>query len=107
MKIRFVVIPPDEQKSVEAHVTELRNAVDNGNMDAMDLATDALLNITSGMQRYEITEDEWHSFLSKIREANPAYKSDYLLPGEVCVNYFPDIEPDWMVLQFPIDEEEA
>ncbi len=101
MKIRFVVIPPDEQKSVEAHVTALRNAVDNGNMDAMDLATDALLKITSGMQRYEVTEHEWRTFLSKIREEDPECKSDYLLPGKVCVDYFPDIEPDWMVLQFP------
>ncbi len=107
MKIRLAVIPPDDLASVRAEVDILRGAVDSGDMDGMDAATEKLLPLTNGFYSMDLSEEEWQKILTGIRIRNPEFQSDYLLPGKVVFSIFPDLTSDTMVLQLPFDEKEG
>jgi len=106
MRIRLTEIPLDDLARVRPLADALRDAVNAGDMDAMDAATEKLVAVTAARRSIDLSEEEWRRFLTGIRVKNPAFQSDYLLPGEVCSPLFPNVTPETMVLQFPIDEKE-
>jgi hypothetical protein len=105
MKIRFIIVRPDILARVRAEVELLQSAVNAGDMDGVDTATAKLLEWTSDCQSVNLSEEKWRAFLNGIRSSNPAFQSNYLLPGDICVEILPTVTPNDFVLELPIDEE--
>ena len=107
MRIRLAIIPLDNLAVVMRLITDLRNAVNSGDMDGVDTATEGLIAATANSRFVDITEEEWCRFLSEVRANNEAFQSDYLVPAQACLRFFPDARADEMVLQFPFAEREG
>lgn len=107
MRIRLAVIPSDDLAGVMRLVGDLRCAVNIGDMDDMDVATEKLMAVTAQTRSVDITEEEWHRFLIEVRAKNAAFQSDYVVPGHLCSQFFPDATEDTMVLQLPFIEQEG
>ena len=105
MKIRLAVVNPEMLVQVRAEVEMLRSAVDTGDMDSVDVTTAKLLALTAGCRSVDLSEEEWRVFLKEVRSGNPAFQSNYLLPGEVCAAIFPTVAGSDFVLELPIDGE--
>ena len=103
MKIRFAIVSSDLLVQVRAEIDILLRAVNAGDMDGVDVATERLLELTVDCRSIDLSEDEWRTFLNGIRAKNPEFESSYLLPGEVCVSLFPTITSGDYVLELPID----
>ena len=103
MKIRFAIVNSDLLAPVRAEVDVLLHAVNSGDMDGVDSATAHLLKLTVDCRSIELSEDEWRTFLNGIRVKNPDFKSNYLLPGDICAHLFPAIADGDYVLELPID----
>jgi len=107
MKIRLAAIPFDALGKVRPLVDVLCRAVKAGEMDDMDKATGELLALTADAPAVRLDEDEWRGFLAEVRTRTPEFRADYLISGEVCSRYFPGATSATMVLQLPVEEEEA
>jgi hypothetical protein len=105
MRIRFSIIRPDILGQVRQDVEALRNAVDSGDMDGVDCSTAKLVALTDNCHSVDLTEEQWRAFLGGIRKKSPEFKSDYLLPGEICSEILPAVDANDCVLELPIDEE--
>jgi hypothetical protein len=103
MKIRFAIVNSDLLAQVRAEVDVLRHAVKSGDMDGVDSATAHLLKLTVDCRSIDLSEDEWRTFFNEIRVKNPDFKSNYLLPGDICAPLFPAIADSEYVLELPID----
>lgn len=103
MKIRFAIVSSDLLAQVRAEVDVLLRAVNAGDMDRVDAATADLLELTVDCRSIDLSEDEWRTFLNGIRVKNPEFKSNYLLPGDICAPLFPAIAVGDYVLELPID----
>lgn len=104
MKIRFSIIRPDILGQVRHEVEALRKAVDSGDMDGVDCSTEKLVALTDHCHSVDLTEEQWRAFVSGIRKKSPEFKSDYLLPGELCSEIIPAVDANDCVLELPIDE---
>ena len=102
MKIRFAIVNSDLLAQVRAEVDVLLHAVNSGDMDGVDAATAHLLKLTVDCRSIDLSEDEWRTFLNEIRVKNPEFKSNYLLPGDICAPLFPAIVDGDCVLELPI-----
>jgi hypothetical protein len=107
MKVRLAVIPPDDVPGVMRLTGALRTAVNTGDMDGVDAATEKLMAVTARTRSVDITEEAWRRFLIEIRANNAAFQSDYVVPGQLCSQFFPDATADTMVLQLPFSEREV
>jgi len=111
MKIRLSIVSPDIFAQVHAEVDILLSAVNAGDMEGVDIATEKLLVLTADCCSVDLSEEEWRMFLNGIRSKNPAFKSNYILQGLVCATIFPTVTANDYVLELPIDgdagEEEA
>ena len=105
MKIRFAIVRPDILAQVRAEVDMLRNAANAGDMDGVDVATAKLLTLTVDCRSVDLSEEEWRVFLDGIRSRNPAFQSNYLLPGKICAAILPTVAANDFVLELPIDGE--
>ena len=103
MKIRFAIVGSDLLAQVRAEIDALLSAVNAGDMDGVDAATALLLKLTADCSSIEVSEEEWRTFLNEIRVKNPDFKSNYLLPGDICAPLFPAISDGDYVLELPID----
>lgn len=107
MKIRFAIVSPDVLAQVRAEVDMLQRAVDVGNMDGVDASTTKLLELTANCRSVVLSEEDWRAFLDRVRNERPGFRSNYLLPGEVCASIFPTATANDSVLELPIDGEEG
>lgn len=107
MKIRLAVISPDDVAGVLRLTGDLCTAVNAGDMDGVDAVTQKLLAVTAKMRSVDITEAEWRRFLAEVRARNAAFQSDYLVPGELCSQFFPEATTETKVLQLPFTEREG
>lgn len=107
MKIRLAEIPPDDLASVMRLTGDLRIAVNDGDMDSVDAATDKLMALTAKARSVVLDEEEWRTFLIEVRANNAAFESDYVVPGQLCSQFFPNATADTMVLQLPFTEWEV
>ena len=103
MKIRFAIVNSDLLAQVRTEVDVLLHAVNSGDMDGVDSATAHLLKLTVDCRSIDLSEGEWRTFLNEIRVKNPDFKSNYLLPGDICAPLFPAISVGDYVLELPID----
>ena len=107
MKVRFAIVGSNLLAQVRAEIDALLSAVNAGDMDGVDAATALLLKLTADCSSIDLSEDEWRKFLNKIRLNNPDFKSNYLLPGEICTSIFPTVTATDFVLELPIDGDEG
>ena len=107
MKIRFSIISPDILTLVRSEVEMLLSAVDAGDMEGVDIATNNLLVLTADCHSVDLSEEEWRVFLDEIRSKNPEFKSSYILPGLACTTIFPTVTINDYVLELPIDGDEG
>ena len=107
MKIRLAILPPDELAVVKRLAGDLRTAVNAGDMDGVDAATARLMAVTAKTRSVDITEEEWRGFLAEVRARNAAFQSDYVVPGQLCAQFFPEATADTMVLQLPFTKREG
>lgn len=105
MKIRLIAIPPNILSQVRPETDALRRAVNVGDMDAMEAATETLVRMTNMECSVDFPENQWRKLQVEIETKNPTHQSDYLLPGEFFTEFFPGLALGTMVLQLPIDEE--
>lgn len=105
MRIRFAIVSPDILAQVRAEINMLRHAVNAGDMDGVDAATEKLLALTTDCHSVDLTEEQWRVFLEKIRSSIPGFQSNYLLPGEVCASILPTVTAQDSVLELPFDDE--
>ncbi|QIE30201.1 hypothetical protein [Caballeronia sp. SBC2] len=103
MRIRFSIINPDILAQVCSEVDTLLDAVNAGDMERVDSATEKLLLLTGNCRSTDLSEEEWRVFLDGIRSKNPAFESSYILPGSVCATIFPAVTANDFVLELPID----
>lgn len=103
MKIRLAIVNADLLEQVRAEIDALLRAVNVGDMDGVDAATAYLLKLTADCRSIDLPEDEWRTFLNKIRLNNPEFKSNYLLPGDFFASLFPIIATGDYVLELPMD----
>ena len=103
MKVRLTIVGSDLLAQVRAGIDVLLSAVNAGDMDGVDAATTLLLKLTADCSSIDLSEDEWRKFLNEIRVKNPDFKSNYLLPGDICAHLFPEISDGDYVLELPID----
>jgi len=103
MKVRFAIVGSELLAQVQNGVEILLRAVNAGDMDGVDTATEHLLALTIDCQSIEMSEHEWRVFLSKIRTNNPEFESGYLLPALICTDLFPEIGSSDYVLELPVD----
>lgn len=105
MKVRLAVIPPTELSRVTNIVEQLRKAVDNGDMDALDASTEVLIAATSTMRTHDLDVEEWRKTLAEYRRLREGFSgADYLVSGEMYLDYFSDSTAETTVLQIPYDE---
>jgi len=105
MKIRFAIVRPDILAQVSAEVDMLQCAVNAGDMDGVDTATAKLVALTADCQSVDLRKEEWRAFLHGIRSRDPAFQSNYLLPGKICADILPTVAANDFVLELPIDGE--
>ena len=105
MKIRFAIVRPDILTQVSAEVDMLQCAVNSGDMDRVDTATAKLVALTADCQSVDLRKEEWRAFLHGIRSRDPAFQSNYLLPGKICADILPTVAANDFVLELPIDLE--
>ena len=102
MKIRFSIINPDVLAQVCCEVDKLSKAVNDGNMDGVDIATEKLLALTVDDPSVELSEADWHTLLHTLRSNNPTLESRYILPGALCTHILPAATAADQVLERPI-----
>ena len=107
MKIRFSIISPDILAQVRSETDTLMSAVNAGDMDGIDIATEKLLVLTANCRSVDLSEEEWRLFLDEVRSKNSAFRTNYILPGLVCTTIFPKVTAYDHVLELPIDEGEG
>lgn len=105
MRIRLAIVNPRILAPVRIEVDRLRSAVDTGDLDGADAATETLLALTADCHSVDMSEEEWRAFVEGIRSQEPGFRSDYLLPGDVCAGIFPTVAATDFVLELPIDGE--
>lgn len=105
MKIRFAIVSPDLLAQVCAEVDMLGSAVNAGDMEGVDAATAKLLVLTTNCRSVDLSEEEWRVFLEGIRNRNPTFQSNYLLPGKICADILPTVAANDFVLELPIGGE--
>ena len=107
MRIRLAVISPDDLADVMRLTGDLRSAINAGDMDGVDSATGKLMAVTAKTRSVDITEEEWRGFLIEVRANNAAFQSDYVIPGQLCSQFFSGETAAAMILQLPFAEREV
>jgi hypothetical protein len=97
------IVSAELAAEVQSEVDRLRHAVEVGDMDTVDAATARLLILTADCRSVELSEEEWRAFTNDIRTRDPAFESNYLLPGALCASLFSTIGASEQVLELPID----
>jgi hypothetical protein len=106
MKIRLTEIPADKIVNIQGLVDALREASNAGDMDAVDKTTAELISLTSKMNSTEVSGEQWKQWVATTRANNPDFQSDYLIPIDMCKQFFSEESSGSMVLHLPIEEQE-
>ncbi len=106
MKIRLAIIPPNNLDSIVHLASDLRCAVNAGDVDGVDAVTEQLMVVTTNMRSADISLKKWHKFLNEIRIKDATFQSDYIASGRFFSPFFPEATEETIVLQFPLAEQE-
>ncbi len=123
MKIKIALIPSEHTSKAQDLSSKLRNAMDAGEMSAVDQLTEELISLTDSEQSLSLSEEYWHQLIEKVRSFDDDFKSDYIMAkpqlekiiAAGVAEAFADVsgvveralKADGVVLQLPFEEEDA
>lgn len=120
MKIKIALIPSEHTSKAQDLSTKLQNAMEAGEMSAVDQLTDELISLTEGEYSLSLSEEYWHQLIEKVRSSDDDFKSDYIMAkpqletiiAADVAESFADVsgvveqalKADGVVLQLPFEE---
>lgn len=121
MKIKIALIPSEYISKARDLSLKLQNAMEAGEMDAVDRFTEELILLADSEYSLSMLEECWHQLIEKVRFSDGDFKSDYIMTKpqlETVVaadvtESFSDVagvveralKNDSVVLQLPFEEE--
>jgi hypothetical protein len=123
MKIKIALIPSEHTSKAQDFSTKLQNAMEAGEMSAVDQLTEELISLTDSEHSLSLSEEYWHQLIEKVRRFDDDFKSDYIMAkpqletiiAAGVAEAFADVsdvvelalKADGVVLQLPFKEEDA
>lgn len=123
MKIKIALIPSEHTSKALDLSSKLRNAMEAGEMSAVDQLTEELISLTDSKYSLSLSEDCWYQLIEKVRTSDDNFKSDYIMakPQLKTIIAAGEAEPftnvlgivgqalkaDGVVLQLPFEEEDT
>jgi len=123
MKIKIALIPSEHTSKAQDLSTKLQNAMEAGEMSAVDQLTEELISLTDSEYSLSLSEEYWHQLIEKVRNSDNDFKSDYIMAkpqletiiAAGVAESFADVsgiveqalKADGVVLQLPFEEEDA
>ena len=123
MKIKIALIPSEHNSKVQDLSSKLQNAMEAGEMSAVDQLTEELISLTESEYSLSLSKEYWYQLIEKIRASNEDFKSGYIMAKpqlETIVaaglaEEFADVsgvveqalKADGVILQLPFEEEDA
>ena len=123
MKIKIALIPSEHTSKAQDLSSKLQNAMEAGEMGAVDQLTEELISLTDSGYSLSLTEEYWHQLIEKVRSSDDDFKSDYIMAkpqletiiAAGVAEAFADVsgvvelalKADGVVLQLPFEEEDA
>ncbi|ELI9035112.1 hypothetical protein [Morganella morganii] len=123
MKIKIALIPSEQTSKAQDLSSKLQNAMEAGEMSAVDQLTEELTSLTDSEYSLSLSEEYWHQLIEKVRSSDNNFKSDYIMAkpqleaiiAAGVTESFADVswviehalKADGVVLQLPFEEEDA
>ncbi|QQB42307.1 Uncharacterised protein [Kingella denitrificans] len=123
MKIKIALIPSEHTNKAQDLSSKLQNAMEAGEMSAVDQLTEELVSLTDSEYSLSLPEEYWHRLIEKVRNSDNDFKSDYIMAkpqlekiitagvaeafADVSVVIEQALKADGVVLQLPFEEEDA
>ncbi len=123
MKIKIALIPSEHTSKAQGLSSKLQNAMERGEMSAVDQLTEELVSLTDSKYSLSLPEEYWHRLIEKVRNSDNDFKSDYIMAkpqlekiitagvaeafADVSVVIEQALKADGVVLQLPFEEEDA
>jgi len=79
MKIKIALIPSEHTSKAQDLSAKLHNAMEAGEMGAVDQFTEELISLTNSDYSLSLTEEHWHQLIEKVRSSDDDFKSDYIM----------------------------
>lgn len=123
MKIKIALIPSGHTSKAQDLSSKLQNAMEAGEISAVDQLTEELVSLTDSEYSLSLPEEYWHQLIEKVRNSDNYFKSDYIMAKpqlETIIvagvaESFADVsrvieqalKADGVVLQIPFEEEDV
>ena len=123
MKIKIALIPSEHTCKAQDLSTKLQNAMEAGEMGAVDQLTEELISLTESEYSLSLSEEHWHKLLEPVSASSYSFPSSSLLfppPLSPLLSSFfaasfssfsfffsQSLPSDGVVLQLPFEEEDA
>jgi len=123
MKFKIALIPSEHISTALDLSSKLRNAMEAGEMSAVDQLTEELISLTDSKYSLSLSEDCWHQLIEKVRTFDDDFKSDYIMAkpqlktiiAAGVAGSFTNVlgvvgqalKADGVVLQLPFEEEDT
>ncbi len=123
MKIKIALIPSEHTSKAQDLSSNLQNAMEAGEMSAVDQLTEELISLTDSKYSLSLSEDYWHQLIEKVRSSDDDFKSDYIMAkpqletiiAAGLAESFADIsgvvkqalKTEGVILQLPYEDEDA
>ena len=123
MKIKIALIPSEHTSKAQGLSSKLKNAMEGGEMSAVDQLTEELISLTDSEYSLSLSEEYWHQLIEKVRCSDDDFKSDYIMAkpqletviaadvaessADVTGVVEQALKTDSVVLQLPFEEEDT
>ena len=123
MKIKIALIPSEHTSKAQDLSSKLQNAMEAGEMSAVDQLTEELISLTDNEYSLSLSEEYWHQLIERVSSSDNDFKSDYIMAkpkletiiAADVAESFTDVsgvieqalKTDGVVLQLPFEEEDA
>jgi len=123
MKFKIALIPSEHISKALDLSSKLRNAMEAGEMSAVDQLTEELISLTDSKYSLSLSKDCWHQLIEKVRTFDDDFKSDYIMAkpqlktiiAAGVAGSFTNVlgvvgqalKADGVVLQLPFEEEDT
>jgi hypothetical protein len=79
MKIKIALIQSEHIDDAQELSVKLQEAMEAGEMRAVDQATEKLLSLTDKDYSLSLSEEYWHQLIEKVRRFDGNFTSDYIM----------------------------
>lgn len=123
MNIKIALIPSEHTSKAQDLSSKLQNAMEAGEMSAVDQLTEELTSLTDIEYSLSLSEEYWHQLIERVRRSDKDFKSDYIMAkpklktitaadvadsfGDVSGVVEQALKTDGAVLQLPFEEDDA